>query len=321
MDILLVDIDSKIPNLALMKLSAYYKALGHNIGFDIVDPDIVYASVIFKKNKHLVDGLKFWYPHAQINIGGSGYNLSKTLPDEIESTKPDYDLYTDVCNLCGSVRRYCNCKKKRLFGKIDYSLGYSSRGCIRNCYFCIVPEKEGHFCRAVHPKEWYNPDFNKIMFLDNNILADKEWFFEITDWCIQKDLKVWFCQGLDIRLLDEQVSIRLKQLKLWKPIFFAWDHIEDEPVVREKLPILQKAGFDGWRLKRWIQFYVYVNSDADYNTGVYRCREIKKMGCNPFVMFNMDSEPTKRIKELKRWANKKQIFNSCDISEYSRAIA
>ncbi|WP_256622631.1 hypothetical protein [Methanolobus chelungpuianus] len=299
MRVQLVDVDSKIPNLALMKVSAYHKAQGHTVGFDVVDPDLVYASVIFKKNKHKIDGLKFFYPGAQIIVGGSGYDLHSKLPDDIERMMPDYSLYSEC----------------------DYSMGFSTRGCFRNCYFCIVPEKEGSFHKVAHPQEWHNPTFDKIMFLDNNILADKEWFFEVTQWCIDHGLKVWFTQGLDIRLLDEQIAARLYKMKVWKPIFFAWDHIQDEPIIKAKIRVLNKVGFTPSKLKRWVQFYVYVGSDADYETGVYRCRTLKELNCNPFVMFNIDEKPTKRIQELRRWANLKWCFWACDISEYSRTIA
>jgi len=296
MNVLLVDVDSKIPNLALMKLSAFYKARGDIVGFDVVNPDLVYASVVFKKNKHLVDGLRFFYPDADIQIGGSGYDLQLKLPDEIENIKPDYSLYPDC----------------------DFSIGFSTRGCFRNCYFCIVPEKEGKLYRTQHPKKWYNPEFDKIMFLDNNVLADRDWFFEITNWCIEKNLKIWFTQGLDIRLLDVEIAKRLLEMKTWKSIFFAWDHIKDEKTVKEKIQILRDAGFKKWQLKSLIQFYVYVDSDVDYETGVYRCRELKKRNCNPFVMYNIDNKKTKRIKQLQRWANRKWAFWSCDIADYTR---
>jgi hypothetical protein len=298
MRVLLIDVDSKIPNLALMKISAYHKSIGDEVGFCVGDPDKVYASVVFKKNRHHVDGLKFFYPNADIDIGGSGYDLKKKLPDEIENMKPDYSLYPDC----------------------DYSMGFSTRGCFRNCYFCIVPTKEGKLHRTQHPEQWYNPDFDKIMFLDNNILADREWFFELTDWCMSKDLKVWFTQGLDIRLLDVAIAERLLQMKIWKSIFFAWDHVKDEKTIKEKIQILQEAGFTKSKLKSLVQFYVYVDSDEDYETGVYRCRELKKLNCNPFVMYNIDEKKTKRIKELQRWANRKWAFWSCDISEYDRSV-
>lgn len=298
MKVLLVDIDSKIPNLALMKISAYHKAQGDMVGFDIVDPDKVYASVVFKKNKHLVDGLRFYYPNADIIIGGSGYDLSITLPDKIEYIKPDYLLYPDC----------------------DYSIGFSTRGCIRKCHFCIVPEKEGKIRRVQHPENWYNPGFDKIMFLDNNILADKQRFIEITNWCIENDLKVWFTQGLDIRLLDIEIAKQLLKIKTWKSIFFAWDHISIEPIVKDGIATLMQAGFTKSDLRSNVQFYVYVDSDSEYESGVYRCRQLKSMSCNPFVMFNIDRKPTKRIRELQRWANRKWAFWSCDISEYTRQV-
>ncbi len=300
--VLLIDVDSKIPNLALMKISAYHKAQGNDVGFTNTDnPDLVYASIIFKKNKHKVDGLPFMYPNAKIDIGGSGYDLKKKLPDEIEFMKPDYSLYPGC----------------------DYSIGFSSRGCIRNsktCPFCIVPIKEGKFQRNQTPEEWYNPGLKKIMFLDNNILADPDWFFEITEWCIEKDLMVWFTQGFDIRKMTHDIATKLLELKTWKSIFFAWDHIEDEATIKEKIQVLKDAGFTDRNLKRDVQFYVYVDSDAEYDSGVYRCRELKKLFCNPFVMFNIDNKPTPRIQKLRRWANKKPVFWSCDIIDYNRKI-
>ena len=42
MKVLLVDMDSKIPNLALMKISAHHKAQGDDVGFAIENPDKVY---------------------------------------------------------------------------------------------------------------------------------------------------------------------------------------------------------------------------------------------------------------------------------------
>ena len=120
MNILLYDVDGKLPNLALMKLSAYHKARGDNVGFNITEPDKVYASVILKKHRHMTDGLGYLYPDAEVSIGGPGYDLKTTLPDEIEFIKPDYSLYPD---------QY-------------YSMGFATRGCIRNCYFCIVPENQ-----------------------------------------------------------------------------------------------------------------------------------------------------------------------------------
>jgi hypothetical protein len=241
--ILLIDVDSRIPNLALMKISAWHKEHDDNVlllhGSQIVlsdKPNKVYASIIFKKNAHALDHLSSAYPDIDINIGGSGYDLKKELPSEMENIKPDHTLYPEF----------------------DYSIGFSSRGCIRStktCPFCIVPIKEGKFRRVAHPEEWYVPEYDKIVFLDNNILADKEWFMEITAWCIETKLKVWFTQGLDIRKLDEEIALRLLEMKHYKMISFAWDHIEDEAIIREKIELLKQTGFTKNKLRAKVQFY------------------------------------------------------------------
>jgi len=291
MRVLLVDVDSKIPNLALMKISAYHKQRGDEVGFDIDDPDIVYVSVIFKKNKWKAEAVKTFYPNAEIYIGGTGYDLTTKLPPEIEFLKPDYDLYQSC----------------------EWAMGFTTRGCNRNCYFCVVPKKEGKFRRWQHPEAFYDERFDKIVFLDNNILLDKEWFFEVMRFCKELDLKYWFTQGLDIRLLDEKVASVLREVEHFKMIEFAWDFIELEPIIREKIKLLEEHGFD---LKREIQFYVYVHSDAEFESGLYRCKVLKELGTNPFVMFNIDKKRTQRIKDLQRWANRKWIFWSCDFEDY-----
>jgi radical SAM superfamily enzyme YgiQ (UPF0313 family) len=204
--VLLIDVDSKIPNLPLMKISAYHKAKGDQVGKSIAVPDIVYASVVFKKSAHLVDGYHFLYPNAEIIIGGSGYDLKKTLPVEIEYQKPDYSLYPNI----------------------KYSMGFTTRGCIRHCYFCLVPEKEGKLVRWQHPKEFHDSRFNTIYLLDNNWLADRKWFMETSKWILDHKLKITE-DGMDLRLIDNGIAKRLKKLRFASPLHFAWDFEKDEP--------------------------------------------------------------------------------------------
>lgn len=70
-------------------------------------------------------------------------------------------------------------------------------------------------------------------------------------------------------------------------------------------------------LRARIQFYVYVHSDKEYESGAYRCRELKKLNCNAFVMFNIDNEQTKRIKDLKWWSKGKAIFWLIDLADFN----
>ena len=67
---LLIDVDSTIPNVALMHISAWRKSLGIRTGFDIADPSEIWASVVFARNRHKVDGLRMFFPNAKIDVGG-----------------------------------------------------------------------------------------------------------------------------------------------------------------------------------------------------------------------------------------------------------
>lgn len=210
--------------------------------------------------------------------------------------QPDYELYPDI----------------------DYALGFTTRGCIRNCPFCIVPKKEGKLHRVSSIYQIYNPRFKAIKLLDNNILADMENFREIIEFCKKFNLKVDFSQGLDARLLNEESAQLLSTIHPMKCWDFAFDSLNYEPYVRRAIDLLKNAGIN---IRNSVQFYVYCNkSDGEYgfNSALKRCEILKKEGTNPYVMLDIDSEPTREMKDLKRWANRKHIFWSCEFKDYKK---
>lgn len=298
--VLLIDIGSKIPNLALMKISAYHKSRGDIVGFNVSNPDKVYASVIFKANRHQIDGLRYWYPDAEIDIGGSGYDLSKKLPRDIEECSPDYDLYPEN----------------------DTYYGFTSRGCIRDCHFCIVRKKEGAF-RILYddPKKAIDVikgdhDFKKIIFFDNNILASKKWFMALTEELLEQKLKVDFNQGLDIRLIDKEIASRLAQLhpiNCWK---FAYDSTDYTKAVIDGITILKEAGIN---TKQKCLFYVYCDGQYQIKDAVNRCRTLKEHNCTAYSMINRDVPQTKELKQLRRWT-RPWIFWSVDFEDFKKKI-
>lgn len=298
--VLLIDVDSTLPNLALMKLSAYHRQRGNEVVLSrpgcsaaIRDPDVIYASIVFKRNRHLVDGLRFLYSDAEIIIGGSGHDLSAKLPAEIEALCPDYSLYP----------------------RMDYSMGFTSRGCVRHCYFCVVPEKEGAYRPVQHPSEFVRHD--KVKLLDNNWYARPEWFFRTSDWLIEHNIAVDVTQGMDIRLLTPEIAAQLKRLTWWRPMHFAFDDMSTTDAVLSGLDMLKEAGFD---TKRDLSIYVYCHDDAHYDDAVERCRILKAHRTTPYVMCNIDRPRSKRMKDLQRWTARPWLFWSCDIDEYDRSI-
>ena len=290
---LLIDVDSIIPNLALMHISTWRKSLGIDTGFNISDPDEVWASIVYNKNRHLADGLKSIYPNARIDIGGSGYNLDKNLPEEVDLMMPDYSLYP----------------------KCDYDLGFTSRGCARHCHFCIVPRKEGKFRRSQHPREFHIPNHKKIVLMDNNILLDTDWFFEVTDWILKCGLSVDFNQGLDIRLLSPDVAERLAKLTPISTWHFAFDSLNYRDSVERGIAMLRGAGVD---VRHRAIFYVYLGSDSQFRDAYDRCMLLRNWGTSAFLMIDPTAKRTQRMTDLKRWCIP-QLFWSTTLEDYQKA--
>jgi len=288
MRISLHDVDSKIPNLALMKLSRYHKQRGDIVGLNLPNPDKVYTSIIYRKNRHL-SFLRPLSSDVEFVFGGSGYDLSSFLPKEVEYLKPDYDLYPSV-----------------------YSQGFTSRGCDRKCSFCIVNQKEGGFKIWQHPSSFHDDRFDSVLILDNNILFDKLWTIEVLDWFADRGVDVDMSQGYDIRLLDHaSASLICDSTK--HMIRFAFDNLELLPTIVDKVELLNDVGFD---LRNYVQFYVYCDSDSMVDDALIRCRILKDFGINAFVMFNMDGQKTRRLQDLIRWSNRKELFWSIDLHDY-----
>ena len=285
MKVRLVDVDSKIPNLALMKISAYHKANGDDVDFynPLFDkPDLIYASKVFD----FTDDYLYYPADVELIRGGTGYDIALTLPDEIESQYPDYDLF-----------------------RCDFAIGFTTRGCIRKCPFCVVPKKEG----AIRPVGdiydfWRGQD--RLMLLDNNLTALPDQFERICKQLIKERVRVDFSQGLDIRLITAEMAQLLSQIRLWKRIHFAFDNIALEKQVRAGIKILTENGVSAHKL----MFYVLIGFDSTPDEDLYRVEVLRGLGVDPFVMpYNKSDEYQKRFA---RWVNHKAIFKSVPWHEY-----
>lgn len=301
MKVLLIDIDRKyrpsrargkiIPNLALMKLSAHFKHLYAEVGFDIQDPDIVYISAVFSRNS--TNAHYEYYRHyasgALVSMGGSGISYDITLPKEIECVKPDYSLYPST-----------------------YSQGFTTRGCIRSCPFCIVNRKEGKISRHQHIQDFVDFRFREVMLMDNNILADKDWFFVNTIWAEEHNLRIIIPQGLDVRLLTPEIAEHLKCLHFKdSQIRFAFDNLSDEEYVRAGINMLRDAGIN---CKRNVSFYVLSGFNTTFSEDKYRCDLLKDLGVNAFLMIYRKTGAAQA--HLARWANRRPLYWTSTSNSY-----
>jgi len=296
-NVLLVDVDSVIPNLALMKLSAFHKAQGDNVDLSRgpkvpskIEYDIVYISCIFSRNGRAARRLAKRFPNAKVHLGGSGVDLKTTLPDEIEHLMPDYELYPEC----------------------DYSMGYTMRGCIRNCEFCIVPKKDGKAHHVSDIYEFWDRRHKKIVLLDDNILALPQHFKKIAKQIIKEGLRVDFQSGFDVRLLNDDNAKIIKSLRIHEPTF-AWDELDMENAVLRGIEILKRNG-----INRAI-WYVLVGFNTTFEDALYRVNRLRELGQRVYVMlYNKEELEDRRYSHLRDWANARMSFASCTFDEYVR---
>lgn len=279
----LIDIDSKIPNLALMKISAWHKKQGDKT--ELTSPlfagnfDQIYASKVFDFSPMPI------LPSDSF-IGGCGYNIATRLGASQEHIMPDYELY--------------NC---------DYAIGFTSRGCNRKCPWCIVPQMEGKWHMVSDIYEFWN-DQDRIMLLDNSLNTEDWWFERILKQLIKEKIRVDFNQGLDIRLLTSFDASLLSKCRLWKQIHFAWDNIHDGSEVRVGIKVLEKHN-----LKSKSMFYVLIGFNSTPEEDLYRVETLRGLGVDPFVM------PYDKFDKYQcrfaRWVNHKAIFKSVAWENYA----
>lgn len=294
MRVCLIDVDSKIPNLALMKASTWHKQRGDEVklGYDPLfdHPDICYVSKIFDFTPE-----PEFLPDCEVFKGGSGYSLTARMPFDdgvtYDRIMPDYELYKDK------------------YPAFDYALGRFTRGCPNRCPWCVVWHLDGNEVRHVADLRDFWCGQKTVRLLDDNIMADEDEF--VSD-CMQlhdADVSVIW-EALDIRLVTHRSASALASVKTGKSIHFAWDSRAQEPFIESGIGILGEHGIKPWRL----MFYVLVGAGTSREYDMERIKRLHALGANPYVMPFDRSDPYQR--HLARWCNNKVIFKSTDFEDY-----
>lgn len=247
--------------------------------------DLIYKSKIFTFTP---DPDATAWP-CEVIKGGTGYDIASRLPDEIEASRlMDYDIYPNY----------------------DFSIQFLSRGCMRNCPFCLVQQKEG-FIKPVDPAD-LNPRGRHIEVLDNNFFANPEWK-EAVKYLMESGQKVNL-HGVDARIMNEEQAFYLNRLRILKNIHIAWDLPTLD--LTDKLKEVIKY------LKPWkLTCYVLVGFNSTIEQDLYRLERLRELRIRPFVMPYRDYEgkrqPTQYAKDLAHWANRPELFSTCTFAEFS----
>lgn len=281
------------PSLPLMKLSAYHKSIGDSVEMymPIEHYDLVYASKVFSFTDD-IDSDSIIQADEVIR-GGTGYCISvkngkevfdesknRPLPKEIEHIYPDYSH--------------------------KYAVGFLTRGCPRNCGFCIVGKKEGLCSNQVADLSEFWRGQKEIKLLDPNLLACKE-HEKLLQQLANSGAKIDFTQGIDIRFVNPD-NIKLLNNVKTSMIHFAWDN------PKQNLTEYFKRFSDYTKIKsdRNKIVYVLTNFNSTIDDDLYRIYTLRDLGYSPYVMVYQKETAPKQIKRLQRWVNCRWIFRTVD---------
>ena len=283
MKIGLYNLEPNIVNTAMMQVSTYHKL--NNDDVYTYSPlfhdeyDKIYAFSIF-------DYTDKGYVRDDMITGGTGFDIKSKLPVEITKCEYDWSLYPDC----------------------DYSILWFSRGCIRNCPFCVVREKEGYI-HSVEPLN-LNPNGKYVKVMDNNFFANPNWNDGV-DYLLGLGQKIDM-QGFDIRIFNEDQGEALSQLKHHKAFKFAWDNPRDN--IDDKIELLLDY-IKPSNLMCYVLIGYWSSPMEDYRRVMHLWDEYKIHSfVMPYDKFN------RYQKDFSRWVNNKIEFKNCTWEEYQEKM-
>lgn len=303
MNVLLLQLDGKLPNIALMRIAAHHRALGDDVTFrraqnvsaldrHLTDPDFgrVYGSLIFESSRHLGERLREVYPDAI--VGGTGWDVGLRLEEVgIWTKRQDYSIYP----------------------RFQQSIGFTQRGCRLKCKFCVVPTKEGPVKeeQAIADLWRGDPYPRELILLDNDFFGQPNWDTRIEEM-IAGDFKVSFNQGINARMLTDEAAQAIASVRYYddqfktRRIYTAWDNRRDEDRLMAGLSALVKYGVKPDHIMVYILIGYWPGEGlADWE---YRRAALREFGARPYPM------PFVRSKEavgFQRWV----------IGAYDKAIS
>lgn len=292
MNVRIVQIDGALPNLALMRLASWHRSRGdtvcvtRSIEPDLFEPvyDRVYGSAIFRFSADRVDRFLRAWPSAI--VGGTGTDSTITVEDVVgeEWLASDYTGHD-----------------------VDYSLGFTQRGCRLKCKFCVVPAKEGKNRGAATVAEIWRGDPwpRKLHLLDNDFFGQprEDWQARIAE-IREGGFRVCMSQGINLRLIDADAAAALASIEYRdadfsrRKLYTAWDNLRDERAFFRGVDVLEAAGIPPTHLR----VYMLIGFDATetWERRLYRFNRMVERGMQPYPMVFNNARTD--LKAFQRWA-------------------
>lgn len=293
MNVLLLQLDGKLPNLALMAIARHHRGRGDAVelrqcrrrdsvqrGLFDKRPDKVYASLIFEKTQPVAREALRLYPGAV--VGGTGWSLSENLERHgIDPNRHDYGDYP----------------------AFRQSMGFTQRGCRFACEFCKVPKAEGKVRPSATVADIWRgePWPRELLLLDNDFFGQPDWRLRIAE-IRDGGFKVSFNQGVNARVISDEAAEAIASVDYRddgmkdRRLYTAWDSREDEATLFRGLGRLVKYGVrpDAIMVYMLIGFWA-GETEQDW---LYRCGRLREFGCRPYPMPYVRNELTRGFQ---RW--------------------
>ncbi len=311
----LMDNGTRHPNLALMKIAGFYKENGHDVeliynSYDQVkNYEKVFISKVFTFSK-----VPDWVLNLEtVTIGGTGFfeDGGQNLPDEIEHHKPYYDLYKDYVEAQIAAGK----KRTHFADYLDYSIGFTSRGCFRKCSFCVNKKYDHAFLHSP-VIEFLENDRPFLYLWDDNILSLPQWENVLDD--IESAGKPFqFRQGIDLRLMTDKKAMRFTKTRYHGDFIFAFDHLSDKDIITEKVQLWKR--YTPKVCKMYVLCAYNSQDEKDIADTFSRIKILMKYGSLPYIIRfeSYKKSPYKDMYiQLARWCNQPQFFKKMSFREF-----
>lgn len=274
---------TRYPPLGLLKLASYRRANGDRVMLvrgleEVFVPDEIYVTSLFSYSwrpvHRVVQAYRKRYSNAFISLGGIYASL---MPEHAALSGAD-EIHVGLhLEAEGYLPAW------DLVPQWDASILFAARGCVRRCGFCSVPKLEGPIREPVDGiRAHVYPGHTKIVLWDNNILGVPTWrdiFHELAEIGLEVD----FNQGLDARLVTDEVAEALKELNIPR-IRLAYDYNGVGRYVEKALERIEAAGFSRRSVVVYT-LYNYIETPEDF---LRRVQELLSWGA---VCYPMRFEP------------------------------
>lgn len=298
----LIDVDhenkheSKFPNLALMKISAYHKRNKDNVEWYTPfasSYDVVYMSKVFRFTPdygQVINNAK------EIKRGGTGYDLTSQLPEEIDRMQPDYSLYPYIDS------------------KTAY--GFITRGCPNKCKWCVVPRKEGNIKPYMDIDEIAIDGRTNIILMDNNILACEYGINQLRK-IAEKGYRIDLNQAIDARLITDDIAQLLASIRWIDFIRFGCDTPKQIRDCENAITLIDQYSN---KKKRYLM-YCMLHGDINecYNRLMYwKQYKTVRVVAQPYRDYDNPAQIIPQWqKDMARWAMRRELYASVDFKDFS----